>query len=77
MQIREISQEIKANTRREDKIWVWGRWAWPSYFYTERQSATRYFKNLGVLTTQLTNTWNPQRKVHRLVLTLTVLGKRQ
>ena len=62
MQIREISQEIKANTQREDKIWVWGRWAWPSYFYTERQSATRYFKNLGVLTTQLTNTWNPNRK---------------
>ena len=62
MQIKELSQHIKRNTKATDQIWVWGRWGWPSYFYTERASATRYFKNLGVLTTQLTNTWNPQRQ---------------
>ena len=62
LQIKEISQKIKVNTQADDKIWVWGRWAWPSYYYSERQSATRYFKNLGVLTTQLSNTWNPKRK---------------
>ena len=43
-------------------LWVWGRWAWPAYFYTQAASPTRYFKNLGVLTTQLTNTWNPKRR---------------
>ena len=43
-------------------LWVWGRWAWPAYFYTQASCPTRYFKNLGVLTTQLTNTWNPKRR---------------
>ena len=50
------------NTKVNDQIWIWGRWAWPVYFYSQRESATRYFKSLGVLTTQLSNTWNPQRK---------------
>lgn len=42
-------------------LWVWGRWAWPAYYFLEAKSTTRFFKNLGVLTTQLNNTWNPQR----------------
>ena len=61
-QIKELSHAIQKESSPTDKIWVWGRWAWPSYFYTKRVSATRYFKNLGVLTTQLSNTWNPKRK---------------
>ena len=43
-------------------LWVWGRRAWPAYFYTQSRSPTRYFKTLGVLTTQLNSTWNPRRR---------------
>jgi hypothetical protein len=61
VQIKKVSQWVKTNRPRHEAIWVWGRWAWPAYFYTQRPSATRYYKSLGVLTTQLTNTWNPKR----------------
>jgi hypothetical protein len=57
-----IGQWIKKATSTNQTIWIWGRWGWPVYFYSQRNSATRYFKSLGVLTTQLSNTWNPQRK---------------
>ncbi|MCB9557035.1 MAG: glycosyltransferase family 39 protein [Deltaproteobacteria bacterium] len=52
-----IGKLIKSNTSPKDTIWIWGRWAWPVYFYSERLSCTRYFKNLGVVTNNLTNTW--------------------
>ena len=71
-QIKEISfalnrrdEEMKTARHHPIKrggLWVWGRWAWPAYYYTELTSPTRYFKNLGVLTTQLSNTWNPKRR---------------
>ncbi len=57
VQSKQVGLWIKKNSKPEDQIWVWGRWAWPVYFYSQKMSATRYFKNLGVLTTQLTNTW--------------------
>lgn len=58
VQSKEIGLWIKKkSTNPNDQIWVWGRWGWPVYFYSQKPSATRYFKNLGVLTTQLTNTW--------------------
>lgn len=65
-QIKEVSMLLKKrahqNLYQDPSLWVWGRWAWPAYFYTEMKSPTRYFKNLGVLTTQLSNTWNPKRR---------------
>ncbi len=52
-----IARVVKANTDADDTIWVWGRWAWPIYFHSDRLSASRYYKVLGILTTNLTNTW--------------------
>ena len=66
VQIRQISQWIQSQEESADhtipSLWVWGRWAWPAYTFTDLLSPTRYFKNLGVLTTQLTNTWNPKTR---------------
>lgn len=62
LQIKEISQYVVSKSEASPTLWVWGRWAWPAYYYTEGSSSTRYFKNLGVLTTQLSNTWNPKRR---------------
>ncbi len=50
---------------QEGELWVWGRWAWPVYFHTERRSATRFFKVLAVITTNLTNTWRRPTKKTR------------
>ncbi len=52
-----IAAQIKANTNTTDRIWVWGRAAWPIYVHAERLAATRYPKTLAVFTTNLTNTW--------------------
>ena len=52
-----IARVVKANTDADDTVWVWGRWAWPVYFHADRLSASRYYKVLGILTTNLTNTW--------------------
>lgn len=57
----ESQSSLKQHKIAANTMWVWGRWAWPAYFYTQSTSPTRYFKNLGVLTTQLSNTWNPKR----------------
>jgi hypothetical protein len=70
IQVYQISEYINLTKDQQNEkpnqdslsLWVWGRWAWPAYFYTQAHSPTRYFKNLGVLTTQLSNTWNPSRK---------------
>ncbi len=48
---------IVPNTSPDDTIWVWGRWAWPVYFHADRLSASRYYKTLGIITSNLTNTW--------------------
>ncbi len=52
-----IGKIIKSKTRPEEKIWVWGRWAWPVYYFSDRLSSIRYYKVLGVITNNLTNTW--------------------
>lgn len=57
-----IARYIKQNTTETDRIWVWGRWAWPIYFHADRLAATRYPKTLGVFTTTLTNTWRRPTK---------------
>ncbi|MEZ4464247.1 MAG: hypothetical protein R3F43_06955, partial [bacterium] len=66
--VQRIGRVIKANTGPDDTIWVWGRWAWGVYFYADRLAASRYYKVMGVLTTNLTNTWRrpttPTRFVH-------------
>jgi hypothetical protein len=52
-----IAADIKSNTQASDRIWVWGRAAWPIYVHANRLAATRYPKTLAVFTTNLTNTW--------------------
>lgn len=54
---KEIGKIIRQNTRPEDRIWVWGRWAWPVYYHADRQAPGKFYKVLGVLTNNLTNTW--------------------
>ncbi len=58
---------IVPNTGPEDTIWVWGRWAWPVYFHADRLAATRYYKVLGVVTNNLTNTWRRPTEPTRFV----------
>lgn len=62
-----IAKVIKANTQKDEGIWVWGRWAWPIYFYADRISSTRYYKVLGLITTNLTNTWKRPTSMTRFV----------
>ena len=61
-EVQRVTAWIKARRRAGDSLWVWGRWGWPLYHFTGLMSPTRYYKSLGVLTTQLTNTWNPARR---------------
>lgn len=61
-EVQRVSSWIKKQAQPDDHLWVWGRWAWPLYHHTGLMSPTRYYKSLGVLTTQLTNTWNPNRQ---------------
>jgi hypothetical protein len=62
-----IAQVVSRSTKPTDKIWVWGRWAWPVYFHADRLSATYYYKVLGVITTNLTNTWRRPTSMTRFV----------
>ncbi|MCC6746602.1 MAG: glycosyltransferase family 39 protein [Deltaproteobacteria bacterium] len=62
-----IAKFIKDNSAPTDEIWVWGRWAWPVYYHAERLSAIRYYKVLGVITTNLTNTWKRPTEMTRFV----------
>ncbi len=57
-----IAEHIRKNSQPSDRIWVWGRWAWPVYFHADRLAASRYPKTLGVFTTTLTNTWRRPTK---------------
>ncbi|MCA9541484.1 MAG: hypothetical protein KC620_21450, partial [Myxococcales bacterium] len=52
-----IGKVIAANTTADEPIWVWGRWAWPVYFHADRRASGPFYKVLGVLTNNLTNTW--------------------
>ena len=52
-----IATLIRRNSSDNDRIWVWGRWGWPIYFFANRLSAIPYYKVLGVITTNLDNTW--------------------
>jgi hypothetical protein len=52
-----VAKVVAAHSAPEDRIWVWGRWAWPVYFHTDRRAASRNYKVMNVLTTPLTNTW--------------------
>ncbi|MFH1131659.1 MAG: glycosyltransferase family 39 protein [Pseudomonadota bacterium] len=60
-----IAQFVRDNTTAKDRIWVWGRWAWPIYFHANRLSVTRYYKVLGVITNNLTNTWRRPTEMTR------------
>ena len=62
-----IAQLIARNTKPYERIWVWGRWAWPVYFHADRLAVTRYYKVLGLLTTNLTNTWKRPTTMTRFV----------
>ena len=57
-----VSRVIKGNIDGDEKIWVWGRWAWPVYFHTDLRAPTQYYKVLGVITSNLTNTWRRPTK---------------
>lgn len=60
-----IAKVIKKETDPDDRIWVWGRAAWPVYVHAERLAATRFPKTLAVFTTNLTNTWRRGTKPTR------------
>ncbi len=62
-----IARVVRENTDPGDRIWVWGRWAWPVYFHADRLSASRVYKQLGILTTNLTNTWRRATERTRFV----------
>jgi hypothetical protein len=57
-----VARVIKANSQPSDTVWVWGRWAWPVYFHADQLAPTRYYKVLGIITTNLTNTWRRPTK---------------
>lgn len=58
----QIGRVIAQNTAPTDRIWVWGRWAWPVYYHADRLAPGRFYKVLGVLTNNLTNTWRRPTK---------------
>ncbi|MBM4290536.1 MAG: hypothetical protein FJ138_03115 [Deltaproteobacteria bacterium] len=62
LEARRVSDWVIARAAPGDALWVWGRWGWPIYTQTGLPSPTRFYKSLGVLTTQLTSTWNPARR---------------
>ncbi len=58
----QIGRVIRENSAPADSIWVWGRWAWPVYYHADRRAPGRFYKVLGVLTNNLTNTWRRPTK---------------
>lgn len=57
LDVQRIGRIIRTHTTEADTIWVWGRWGWPAYFHADRLAASVHYKVMGVLTTNLTNTW--------------------
>ena len=63
LRVQKIARHIAEKTKADDRIWIWGRWAWPIYFHADRLSSTRFYKSLAIFTNNLTNTWRrPTRK---------------
>lgn len=49
-------EHIRQRTRDDATIMAWGWTAWPVYYWAERSSATRVYKEMGTLTTFNANT---------------------
>jgi hypothetical protein len=62
-----VAKVIAAHSAPDDRIWVWGRWAWPVYYHADRRAASRHYKVMNVLTTPLTNTWRREGDPERFV----------
>lgn len=62
-----IARHVREHTSPDDRIWVWGRWAWPVYYHADRLSVTPFYKVLGVITNNLTNTWKRPTEMTRFV----------
>jgi len=62
-----VARVIASNSAPVDRIWVWGRWAWPVYYHADRRAASRHYKVMNVLTTPLTNTWRREGTPERFV----------
>lgn len=67
IEARRVGDWIRRQTQPDDRLWVWGRWAWPVYYYADRLSPTRFYKVLGIITTNLTNTWKRPTAMTRYV----------
>ncbi|MBK8482138.1 MAG: glycosyltransferase family 39 protein [Proteobacteria bacterium] len=64
---RQIASFIARHTQPTERIWIWGRWGWPIYYHADRLAPTRFYKVLGVVTTNLTNTWRRPTEMTRFV----------
>lgn len=64
---RTIAAFVARHTQPTERIWIWGRWGWPIYYHANRLAPTRYYKVLGVITTNLTNTWRRPTAMTRFV----------
>lgn len=64
---RQIASFIARHTQPTERIWIWGRWGWPIYYHADRLAPTRFYKVLGVVTTNLTNTWRRPTAMTRFV----------
>jgi hypothetical protein len=49
-------EHIRARTGDDATIMAWGWTAWPVYYWADRRSATRVYKEMGTLTTFNANT---------------------
>jgi len=54
---RQIAMHLVANTEPDDTIWVWGWHLWDVYPLSDRMSASRIYKSLGVLSQPNDDTW--------------------
>jgi len=50
-----VGRELKKSTLPSDRIFCWGRAAWPIYYYADRQSPHPVYKAWALLTTPNTN----------------------
>lgn len=62
---RRIANHLLANTEPNDTIWVWGWHLWDVYPLTNRMSASRIYKSLGILSQPNDDTWRrPAAPLH-------------
>jgi hypothetical protein len=52
---RRAGEHIRARTRPEDTIYVWGWLAWPVYYWADRRAPLRAYREMGRVTTVNTN----------------------